>query len=236
MLAPPGDPAVAEFADRQAAPLDDDVVFAPAGADRPVGQHARHRRPRARARRTTPARPTRTIPRPASVRVDAFDDPPTGQRQHHVVVPAREVRVDVLRQPRVDAPLERPRVNDERTTRPSTSVLQPFAHRAVELGCAGQRFARLRRVQRAIASRRFDDVGLFHERDDLLDLGPFELAPEQARATRRSTSQRVDHRQRVHALVDVVARRLAELGLARGDVEHVVDHSGSTRRGGGRTA
>src|SRR6201989_3120009 len=40
MLAPPRDAALAQLTDRQPLPFDDDLVGAPPGANRPVGEHA----------------------------------------------------------------------------------------------------------------------------------------------------------------------------------------------------
>ena len=72
--------------------------------------------------------------------------------------------------------------------------------------------------------RGLDHLGLRHERQDAFHRRTIELAAEQLAQLRIVGGlQRVDHRQRVHAFVHVVADRLAELGFRARDVEHVVD-------------
>ena len=94
-----------------------------------------------------------------------------------------------------DAPRRTPRArrrrstaHDERRIEPVDERAQPVAHVGVELGRAGERLGRLRRVRARDGQRRVDDVGLGDERDDRLDLGPFELAAEQRRAARSTTA------------------------------------------------
>ena len=197
MLAPPGDAAVAELADRQAAPLDDRRRLAAAGADRPVGEHDVS--PSTASVCTSNdtgvahANDCSTMRRYASMpSIDAT----AGQREHHVVVPALEVRVDVGREPRGDAAREhRARVldrdaHDERRTNPSTSVRSRSHTAASSSGAPASASFALAACVRATASDASIDVGLGDERDDLLDLGPVELAAEQVAQLGRRTRAR----------------------------------------------
>ena len=219
MLAPPDDAVVAELADRQAAPLDFDAVVAPARADRPVGEHEVTVDREVRARRTTPASPMRTLLRAASgTRRRRRRLGPPGIVSAMSVVPAVDVRVDIGRQPRSDASREhRARVvdgeaHDERSTNPSTSVREPVAHLGVEVGGAGQRLVRLRRMRaRATAIDASITSGSATSATTFSTSGHSSLRPSRSRSSRRRF-ERIDHGQRVHALVHVVAGGLAELG------------------------
>ena len=168
-----------------------DVVVAAAGADRPVGEHdAVRRRPRGGARRTTPARPTRSSRRRACrYCVDAFDRRRDGSSMRMSSGQHVDVRVDD--RPRATrrrgartlrARRRRSSAHDERRMSPFDERAQAVAHVGVELGRAGQRLGRLRRVRARDGHRRVDDVGLGDERDDPLDLGP-------ARACGRAASR-----------------------------------------------
>ena len=79
-----------------------------------------------------------------------------------------------------------------------------------------------RRVLACRLDRTRHGVAGGHERPGSGQRVAVDLAAEQVAQLGR-VGERVDHRQRVHALEDVVAGRLAEHVLARGHVEHVVD-------------
>ena len=226
MLAPPRDPAVAELAHRQPAPLDHDVVVAAPRADRPVGEHDAGRRPRRRggARRTRPARPSAKPARTSlRYRVLADDCDPSAARsrmsscQQSMYASrsaASHASTRRMKSVRSAAGSDAARTRSARALHePVDERAQAVAHVGVELGRAGQRFGRLRRVRARDGHRRVDHVGLRDRaRPRASTCGHSSLRPSRARSS-SERRERVDHGQRVDAFVHVVAGRLAELGL-----------------------
>ena len=98
------------------------------------------------------------------------------------------------------------------------------AHVGVEAVGAVERVARLHRVVAGDAERDVDRrrCAVASARARVVELLGVDAAAEQVAQLRR-LAQRVDHRQRVDALEEVVARGLAERVVGGGEVEDVVD-------------
>ena len=177
-----------QLADRQAAPLDDDVVVAPAGADRPVGEHDVVRPSTARwctsndtgaAHAKLPTTSLRYAPAPSitpvgiSMRMSSCQQSTyasTSSASHAVDPPGEHVA----------------RLVDGRALTTSGGSARPracacaVADVGVEVGRAGERLGRLGRVRARDGHRRVDHLGLRDQRDHPLHVGPLELAAEES--------------------------------------------------------
>ena len=112
--------------------------------------------------------------------------------------------------------------HEERRTNPSTSVRSRSQTAASSSGAPVDASFALLACVRATASDASMTSGSATSATTFSTSGQSSLRPERSRQLGHGL-ERVDHRQRVDAFVHVVAGRLAELGDAARDVEHVVD-------------
>lgn len=100
------------------------------------------------------------------------------------------------------------------------NLIQSLEHAAVSIGRH-----RLRRELLKKNDRLLEDLGFSRERlEEGVDAWPWRLSPEDRQLSFSATLDRREARQAIAKLQAYSDRELNDLGLARGDIEHVVHH------------